>query len=87
MEQVLFFIVVCSGVVICWILETNRQIKIKKDDVKKLLSRYPLVDKSFIIKEEKEQNIENNQEIHEINKKLEVLEDLFKRLEQNANKC
>ena len=36
--------------------------------------KYPDVKKEFIILPEKEQNIENNQEIHEINKKLEVLQ-------------
>ena len=36
--------------------------------------KYPDVKQEFIILPEKEQNIENNQEIHEINKKLEVLQ-------------
>lgn len=36
--------------------------------------KYPDVKKEFIILPEKEQNIENNQEIHEINKKLLVIQ-------------
>lgn len=44
------------------------------DVMQDLIQKYPDVKKEFIILPEKEQNIENNQEIHEINKKLEVLQ-------------
>lgn len=45
-----------------------------KDSISKLLElgkKYPLVTLNFMLKTEREQNIENNQEIHEINKRLE----------------
>lgn len=45
-----------------------------KDSILKLLElgeKYPLVTLNFMLKTEREQNIENNQEIHEINKRLE----------------
>ena len=44
------------------------------DVMQDLIQKYPDVKKEFIILPEKEQNIEKNQEIHEINKKLEVLQ-------------
>ena len=44
------------------------------DVMQDLIQKYPDVKQEFIILPEKEQNIENNQEIHEINKKLEVLQ-------------
>lgn len=51
---------------------------VMQDLIQSLHSRYPDVEQNFIIKPEKEQNIENNQEIHEINKKIEALEDKLK---------
>lgn len=42
--------------------------------------KYPDVQKEFILLPEREQNIENNQEIHEINKKIESIEFLLSRL-------
>lgn len=44
------------------------------DIVQDLIQKFPLVDRDFINKNTVEQNVENNQEIHEINKKLEVIE-------------
>lgn len=44
------------------------------DIVQDLIQKFPLVDREFINKNTVEQNVENNQEIHEINKKLEVIE-------------
>ena len=43
-------------------------------DLIQMQIKYPDVNKEFIILPEKEQNIENNQEIHEINKKLDILQ-------------
>ena len=42
--------------------------------IDKFLEKYPNVSELFINKTAKEQNIENNQEIHEINKRLDALE-------------
>lgn len=55
------------------------------DVMQDLISKYPDVNQNFIIKPEKEQNIENNQEIHEINKKLLEFEDIIKDL-KNAHR-
>lgn len=44
------------------------------DVMQDLIMKYPLVDKEFMQKTAKEQNIENNQEIHEINKKIDILQ-------------
>jgi hypothetical protein len=60
-----------------------------KDSILKLLElgeKYPLVTLNFMLKTEREQNIENNQEIHEINKKLFALDDSIKELLQAINK-
>ena len=44
------------------------------DVMQDLIQKYPNVQKEFMLLPEKEMNIENNQEIHEINKKIEALE-------------
>lgn len=44
------------------------------DVMQDLIQKFPLVQKEFMLLPEKEQNIENNQEIHEINKKLLVIQ-------------
>lgn len=44
------------------------------DIMQDLINRFPLVDIEFMKKNTKEQNIENNQEIHEINKKIDLLQ-------------
>ena len=52
--------------------------KVDAETINALINRYPDVKETFIVKPEKEQNIENNQEIHEINKKIEALEEKLK---------
>lgn len=44
------------------------------DVMQDLIMKYPNVQKEFMLLPEREQNIENNQEIHEINKKLLVIQ-------------
>jgi archaellum component FlaC len=39
-----------------------------------------------MLKTEREQNIENNQEIHEINKRLECICERMKAIKENINK-
>lgn len=71
------------------VLYNKKDIQAKENDteiIKELIERYPSVDKRFIVKPEKEQNIENNQEIHEINKKFEKLEELVEKVIENANR-
>ena len=52
-------------------------------NLEKLARKYPLVPLSFMLKNTKEQNIENNQEIHKINKKLLLLENSIQELLQS----
>lgn len=47
---------------------------VMQDLIQTMQAKYPDVKKEFIILPEKEQNIENNQEIHEINKKIDILQ-------------
>ena len=58
---------------------------VMQDLIQSMQIKYPDVNQNFIIKTEKEQNIENNQEIHEINKKLLEFEDIIKDL-KNAHR-
>lgn len=44
------------------------------DIIQDLIQKFPLVSRDFMNKNTVEQNVENNQEIHEINKKLQVIE-------------
>lgn len=44
------------------------------DITQDLIQKFPAVDREFMLLPEKEMNIENNQEIHEINKRIEALE-------------
>lgn len=46
----------------------------------KFLDKFPLVSPAFMSKSSKEQNIENNQEIHEINKRLDKMQFYLDRL-------
>lgn len=49
-----------------------------KEITNKFLDKFPLVSPEFMNKSVKEQNIENNQEIHEINKRLDNIEDAIR---------
>ena len=44
------------------------------DITQDLIQKFPLVQKEYMLLPEREQNIENNQEIHEINKRLLVIQ-------------
>ena len=64
-------------------LDTKKDIHAKDCDtdiVQDLIQKFPLVRQEFINKNTIEQNVENNQEIHEINKRLEVIEELVQEL-------
>lgn len=59
------------------IKDTKLNTKTKELDnevIQELIKKFPDVSEDFIKKSEKLQNIENNQEIHEINKKIRKLE-------------
>lgn len=49
-----------------------------KEIANKFLDKFPLVSSEFINKSTKEQNVENNQEIHEINKRLNLMEEAIR---------
>jgi hypothetical protein len=51
-----------------------RAFKDKLDIMQEILNKYPLVSAEFMKKSEKMMNIENNQEIHELYKKVAVIE-------------
>lgn len=48
------------------------------DIIQDLVQKYPLVNIEFAQKTFREQNVENNQEIHELNKRIKALEDKLK---------
>jgi hypothetical protein len=52
----------------------------------KFLSKYPNVSLDFINKGVKEQNIENNQEIHEINKRFDKNDKDIKEIKETLDK-
>ena len=54
--------------------------------IEKFLSKYPDVSPEFIKKDAKAQNVENNQEIHEVNKRLDEQDDKISKIEENQIK-
>lgn len=69
------FIICLFAVVGFWgFLNSLSHIWLNKHTTDKFLEKYPNVSELFINKTAKEQNIENNQEIHEINKRLAEIE-------------
>lgn len=59
-------------------LDTEREEKSREldsDIIQELIKKFPDVSEEFMRKSEKLQNIENNQEIHDINKKIRRLEE------------
>lgn len=57
------------------LLDNKKDIHFKDKDISitsDLIAKFPLVSPDFINKSAKEQNVENNQEIHELNKKIEL---------------
>lgn len=71
-----------TGIVL-FLVYSHKNIHIQNN---KLIDKFPLVSPDFFRKNTKEQNIENNQEIHEINKKFEKLEELIEKVIENANR-
>lgn len=49
--------------------------ELDSDIIQELIKKFPDVSEEFMRKSEKLQNIENNQEIHDINKKIRRLEE------------
>lgn len=53
----------------------------------RLLDKFPLVSEDFINRGLREQNVENNQEIHEQNKRLEKIEAILNKLSTSVYVC
>lgn len=80
-----FFTLIFAGIFLIYSRKNIKQF-VKKDEEGKridaeimlaLMKQYPDVEREFMIKPEREQNIENNQEIHKLNKKLAVLDSII----------
>ena len=72
--------------IIVFLIYSHKNINVFVHQNNKIIDKYPLVNTDFLNKTSKEQSIENNQEIHEINKKLEKLEELVEKVIENANR-
>lgn len=71
------------------LLDNKKDIHFKNQDTSitsNLIAKFPLVSPDFINKSAKEQNVENNQEIHELNKKIEDVESRINAQNININK-
>ena len=55
--------------------------------VNKLLDKFPLVSEEFVNKGLREQNVENNQEIHEQNERLDAIEAILAKSLFTTNIC
>lgn len=79
-------IVIAIGVIA---IHNFTHLKRYRNDKNKLISNisvlYPLVKEDFVTKPLATQTAENNHEIHEINKKIEVLENNYKNIEAKLN--
>ena len=80
-------VIICILLILCisvFLIHSgfNINLFVKKDEkiAEKFLDKFPLVTPEFLQKNTKEQNIENNQEIHEINKRLEIIEETLQEL-------
>ena len=79
-------IVIAIGVIA---IHNFTHLKRYRNDKSKLIKDisvlYPLVKEDFVTKPLARQTAENNHEIHEINKRLEVVDEEFKRIESKLN--
>ena len=66
--------------IIVFLFYNNKNIGTLVDWNKKMIDKFPLVSQDFFSKSAKEQNIENNQEIHEINQKIDEIEYFIQQL-------
>ena len=71
------------------LLDNKKDIHFKDKDISitsDLIAKFPLVSPDFINKSAKEQNVENNQEIHELYKKIEDINSRINAQNININK-
>ena len=74
LEWLVKIVIICAVVVLFYFLK-ECFFKIKDSKITtNLIDKYPLVTLEFMNKSSKTQNIENNQEIHEINKRIDTIE-------------
>lgn len=79
------FIICLFAVVGFWgFLNNLSRIWLNKHTTDKFLEKYPDVTPDYMAKGLRIQNIENNQEIHEINKRLDTLQDIVDDLKDVA---
>lgn len=84
---ILLFLIVCLAL---FLIHNGfgTRLFVKKDEkiAEKFLDKFPLVSPEFYKKTKTEQLAENNQEIHEINKRIDKLEVTFEELNKNIQK-
>lgn len=71
------------------LLDNKKDIHFKDKDISitsDLIAKFPLVSPDFINKSARMQNVENNQEIHELNKRIETLDSRIHAQNANINK-
>lgn len=79
---ILFSIVTIAGIILLGVIAflfhnfkgLNLFSKHDNSVIDKFLSKYPDVSPEFIKKDANAQNVENNQEIHEVNKRIDAIE-------------
>lgn len=73
-------LILALGIVLFFLIAYIIHDKNYTNVIKHFSDKFPLVSPEFMSKSAKEQNIENNQEIHEINKRLDKMQFYLDRL-------
>lgn len=83
----LFWVILICAIVVLFYFVKECFFKDKDTSITtNIIDKFPLVSSNFINKSVKMQNVENNQEIHEINKRIDELEVTFEELNKNIQK-
>jgi septal ring factor EnvC (AmiA/AmiB activator) len=83
----LFWVIVVCAIVVLFYFLKECFFKDKDTSITTgLIDKFPLVSPEFYKKTKTEQLAENNQEIHEINKRIDKLEVTFEELNKNIQK-
>ena len=82
----MFWIVIIIAIILIAYFLKECFFKTKDSDItNNVIDKYPLVNPLFINKSIREQNIENNQEIHEINKRFDNTEKQIQEIKETIN--
>ena len=82
----MFWVVLIVAIILIAYFIKECFFKTKDSDItNNVIDKYPLVNPLFINKSVREQNIENNQEIHEINKRFDKTEAQIQELKETLN--